>query len=203
MDLSSRRRSSRELSSRGESVGMMWKRARRARAEERSARMLHAAERSAQAAAAHYRELRAAAGAGAASPTVADGGAPRGPMPTWQQLLLLIIGGGLLSGLLVIWLLAAAYVGPVAMLVLPTIAGMVAGFIVLRRRHPPAPKARRHRPSVADLVRATQELHDAEAALQRARGVQQETDDPAPQRPPVTGSRAARPPWPAPGAPQT
>ncbi|MHA6629928.1 hypothetical protein ACU61A_31185 [Pseudonocardia sichuanensis] len=207
MDLSSRRRSNRELSGRGESVAMMWQRVRRARAEERSARALHAAEHAAAAAAERYRALRSAATEGVGPSTGAEGGgAPRGPMPTWQQLLLLIVGGGLLSGLLVIWLLAAAYVGPAAMLVLPTIAGLVAGFVVLRRRHPPAPKPLRHRPSVADLVRATQELHDAEAALQRVRSGHDgsgEVSAPAPEPPQAPVPRPARPPWPAPGAPQT
>jgi hypothetical protein len=204
MDLSSRRRSSRELSSRSESVAMMWQRVRRAHAEERSARVLRAAERAAAAAAERHRALRTAATEGAAPSAGTEGGTPRGPMPTWQQLLLLIVGGGLLSGLLVIWLLAAAYVGPVAMLVLPTIAGLVAGFVVLRRRHPPAPKPLRHRPSVADLVRATQELHDAEAALQRARGgAEGEASVPVPEPRPAADPRPVRAPWPAPGAPQT
>ena len=206
MDLSSRRRSNRELSSHGESVAMMWQRVRRARAEERAVRVRRAAEHAAAVAAQRYQALRSAATEGAGAAVGGEGGTARGPMPTWQQLLLLIVGGGLLSGLLVIWLLAAAYVGPAAMLVLPTIAGMVAGFVVLRRRHPPAPKPLRHRPSVADLVRATQELHDTEAALERVRGGQGgqgEPSAPAPQRPPVPGPRPARPPWPAPGAPQT
>jgi hypothetical protein len=162
MGLSSRGLWSRGVSNRAGAAGVTWPQAGWGRSEERTSRKLRLAERAADAAAARYRELRAAASSGG------EGSAPRGPMPTWQQLLLLVLGGGLLAGLLMMWLLAAAYVGPAAMLVLPAVGGLVAAFIALRRRHRPPPKVRR--PLVADLVRATQELHDAEAALQRARG---------------------------------
>lgn len=149
-------------------VAMTWQRAQVARSQERAARLLQAAERDAEAAAARYRSLKDAAAAAAC----ADGDpAARRPLSTWQQLLLLVVGGGLLTGLLIMWFLATAYVGPLALLVLPLSAGMTAGFIVLRRRHQPEPVARR-RPLVADLVRAAQEMHDAEAALQRLRDEQ-------------------------------
>jgi predicted lipid-binding transport protein (Tim44 family) len=179
---------------------MTWQRSRRARSEERAARLLHAAERDAELAAVRYRELRAAAAAPAT-----EGGAPRGPLPSWQQLLLLVIGGGLLMGLLVMWLLAAAYVGPAAMLVLPVTAGLVAGFIVLRRRHQPPPNPRRHRPLVGDLVRAAQEMQDAEAALQRLRDAHDGTEAPAPEPPPPAVAPQPRAPWGTPRsrAPQT
>jgi hypothetical protein len=165
------------LSSRVENelaVGMTWQRAR-PRLDDRAARRLQAAERDAEAAAARYQALREAA----AAPASAHGDASRHPMPSWQQLLLLVVGGGLLTGLLVIWLLAAAYVGPAALLVLPAAAGVAAGIVVLRRRRP-APVVR-HRPLVADLVRAAQEMHDAEAALQRLRDEQ--------EGPPARGQR--------------
>jgi hypothetical protein len=154
------------LSSRTESggaVGMTWRRARTP-SEERAARLLEAAERDAQAAAARYRALRESV----VEPVAAHADGARRPLPTWQQLLLLVVGGGLLTGLLIMWLLAAAYVGPISLLVLPTAAGLAAGFVVLRRRRA-EPVARRRRPLVADLVRAAQEMHDAEAALQRLR----------------------------------
>jgi hypothetical protein len=154
----------------GEAVDVTWQRVR-PRSEERAARKLQAAERKAEAAAARYRALREAAAAPAPAP--GDGTASRRPMPSWQQLLLLVVGGGILTGLLMMWLLAAAYVGPAALLVLPAVAGLVAGFVALRRRRPP-PVARR-RPLVADLVRAAQEMHDAEAALQRLRDQQEMT----------------------------
>lgn len=187
MGLSSRRSWSRGLETPAEAAGVTWQNARRGRSEERAARKVRLAERAADTAAARYRELRAGAGAEA---TV-----PRGPLPTWQQLLLLVVGGGLLTGLLMMWLLAAAYVGPAAMLVLPAVAGLVAGFIALRRRRP---EPRTRRPLVADLVRATQELHDAEAALQRVREDRDGATDPVPE-PPQAG------PWPVrrPEAPQT
>lgn len=150
-------------------VAMTWQRAQGARSQERAARLLQAAERDAEAAAARYRSLKDAAAAAAS----ADGDpAARRPLSTWQQLLLLVVGGGLLTGLLIMWFLATAYVGPLALLVLPLSAGMTAGFIVLRRRHRPEPVVRRRRPLVADLVRAAQEMHDAEAALQRLRDEQ-------------------------------
>jgi hypothetical protein len=150
----------------GKAVGMTWQRAQRGRSRDRAARLLQAAERDAEAAAARYRALKEAAGA----PTSAqqDGSGPRRPMPSWQQLVLLVIGGGLLTGLLMMWLLATAYVGPAALLVLPVAGGMAAGVVVLRRRRP-EPVVRRRRPLVADLVRAAQELHEAEAVLQRLR----------------------------------
>ncbi|MGH8966139.1 MAG: hypothetical protein ACRDXB_12540 [Actinomycetes bacterium] len=160
MDLSSR--SGRGVSSRGETVGITWQRARRARSDEWVPRKLRAAERAAEVAAVRYRDLRAG------TPAARERSGARGPLPTWQQLLLLIVGGGMLSGLLVMWLLATAYLGPAAMLALPAAAGLVMGFRSWRRRHPPAPSTPR-RPLVADLVRATQELHDAEAVLQRVR----------------------------------
>jgi len=145
----------------GRAVGMTWQRAR-PRSDDRAARQLQAAEHDAETAAARYRALKEAASA----PASADGA--RGPMPSWQQMLLLVVGGGVLVGLLVIWLLATAYLGPAALLALPVGAGLVAGFIALRRRRP-RPVAPRRRPLVADLVRAAQEMHEAEAALQRLR----------------------------------
>ena len=145
----------------GRAVGMTWQRAR-TRSDERAARMLRAAEQAAETAAARYRALKEAA----AAPASADGSWR--PMPSWQQMLLLVIGGGILTGLLAIWLLATAYLGPAALLALPAGAGVVAGFIALRRRRP-RPSAPRRRPLVADLVRAAQEMHEAEAALQRLR----------------------------------
>jgi Flp pilus assembly protein TadB len=141
-------------------AAMTWQRAR-SRSQARTERRLVAAERAAAAATARYRALRAAAAAPAA-----DGSAARRPMRTWQQLLLFVFGGGLLMGLLMMWLLAAAYVGPVALLVLPTVAGLAVGLVMLRRRRRPQPAFRR-RPLVADLVRAAQQMHDAETALQR------------------------------------
>ena len=151
----------------GKAVDMTWQRVR-PRSEERAARKLQAAERKAEAAAARYRALREAAAAPAPAP--GDGTASRRPIPSWQQLLLFVVGGGILTGLLMMWLLATAYVGPAALLVLPAVAGLVAGFVALRRRRQP-PVARR-RPLVADLVRAAQEMHDAEVALQRLRDQQ-------------------------------
>ena len=148
----------------GTAVGMTWQRTW-PRSEERAARRLRAAEQDAEAAAARYRALREAASAPDSAPV--DGSWR--PMPTWQQLFLLVVGGGLLTGLLVMWLLAAAYVGPATLLVLPATAGLAAGFVALRRRRP-QPVTRRGRPLVADLVRAAQEIHDAEAALQHLRG---------------------------------
>src|SRR5438094_316424 len=145
----------------GRTVGMTWQRAQ-PRSDDRTARLLEAAERDAEAAADRYRTLKEAA---SAPPT---GNAERRPMPSWQQMLLLVVGGGLLTGLMLIWLLTTAYLGPAALLALPVGAGVVAGIRILRRRHPrPAPP--RRRPLVADLVRAAQEMHDAEAALQRLR----------------------------------
>jgi hypothetical protein len=140
---------------------MTWQRAR-SRSDDRAARLLQAAEHDADVAAARYQALKEAAAA------PASGDEARHPMPSWQQMLLLVVGGGLLSGLLVIWLLATAYLGPAALLALPAGAGLVAGFVALRRRRPP-PVAARRRPLVADLVRAAQEMHDAEAVLQRLR----------------------------------
>ena len=145
----------------GGAVGMTWQRTR-SRSDDRAARLLKAAERDAEAAAARYRALKEAATA----PASGDG--VWRPMPSWQQMLLLVVGGGILTGLLVIWLLATAYLGPAALLALPAGAGVVAGYIALRRRRP-RPPAPRRRPLVADLVRAAQEMHDAEAALQRLR----------------------------------
>ena len=113
---------------------------------------------------------RTRAGGGAYGATVDQSVNPDGswrPMPSWQQMLLLVIGGGIIAGLLAIWLLATAYLGPAALLALPAGAGLVAGFKALRRRRPqPAP---RRRPLVADLVRAAQEMHEAEAVVQRLR----------------------------------
>jgi hypothetical protein len=145
----------------GRTVAMTWQRAR-SRSDDRAARLLRAAERDAEAAAARYRALKEAA----AAPAPGDGA--RRPMPSWQQMLLLVIGGGILTGLLVIWLLATAYLAPAALLSLPAGAGVAAGFIALRRRRP-RPAASRRRPLVADLVRAAQEMHEAEAVLQRLR----------------------------------
>jgi hypothetical protein len=145
----------------GRAVGVTWQRAR-PRSDDRAARLLQAAEQDAEVAAARYRALKEAS----AAPASGDGA--RHPMPSWQQMLLLVVGGGLLLGLLVIWLLATAYLGPAALLALPAGAGLVAGFVALRRRRPP-PVAARRRPLVADLVRAAQEMHDAEAVLQRLR----------------------------------
>ena len=145
----------------GRTVGMTWQRAR-PRSDDRTARQLEAAERTAETAAARYRSLKEAASAPAA------GTGERRPMSSWQQMLLLVVGGGLLTGLMLIWFLANAYLGPAALLALPVGAGVVAGIHMLRRRHPrPAPP--RRRPLVADLVRAAQEMHEAEAALQRLR----------------------------------
>jgi hypothetical protein len=183
------------LSSRTAAVGATWRRALRARYEERVARSLRAAERNAEAAAARYQALRTAASEATAC---VEGPPPRRPLSTWQQLLLLVVGGGLLLGLLVMWLLATAYVGPAALLVLPTSAGLVAAYIVLRRRHPPAPRPLR-RPVVADLVRAAQEMHAAEAALQRARERPDAANDPpAPGLPPIVAPQRMedRVPWP-------
>lgn len=167
-------------------TGMTWSSPRRERAAERAARHLQRAQRDAEAAAAHYRALREAA----AAPAHGEAGTWR-PMPTWQQLLLLVVGGGLLCGLLAIWFLAAAYVGPLSLLILPATAGLVWGVVVWRRRHRPV-RPRRRRPVVADLVRAAQQMHEAEAALQRLRDEQ--------------GGGAARPgqpppPWRRRGAP--
>ena len=148
----------------GKAVDMTWQRVR-PRSEERAAQKLQAAQRKAEAAAARYRALREAAAAPAPAPAPGDGTTSRRPMPSWQQLLLFVVGGGILTGLLMMWLLATAYVGPAALLALPAVAGLVAGLVALRRRRQP-PVARR-RPLVADLVRAAQEMHDAEAALQR------------------------------------
>jgi len=140
---------------------MTWQRTR-TRADDRAARQLEAAERKADEAAARYRALKEAA----AAPASGDG--TWRPMPTWQQMLLLVVGGGILVGLLIIWLLATAYLGPAALLALPAAAGLVAAFIALRRRKP-RPATPRRRPLVVDLVRAAQEMHEAEAALQRLR----------------------------------
>lgn len=145
----------------GRAVGMTWQRAR-SRSDDRVARQLQAAERDAEAAAARYRALKEAA----AAPTSGDG--VWRPMPSWQQMLLLVVGGGVLTGLLMMWLLTTAYLGPLALLALPATAGLVAGLIALRRRRLP-PAAPRRRPLVADLVRAAQEMHEAEAVLQRMR----------------------------------
>ncbi|WP_345605570.1 hypothetical protein [Pseudonocardia adelaidensis] len=145
----------------GRAVGMTWQRAR-THSDDRTARRLQAAERKAEGAAARYRALKEAA----AAPTSGDG--TWRPMPSWQQMLLLVVGGGILMGLLIIWLLATAYLGPASLLALPAAAGLVAGFIALRRRRP-RPATPRRRPLVADLVRAAQEMHEAEAALQRLR----------------------------------
>jgi hypothetical protein len=153
----------------GTAVGMTWQRAQGARSRDRAARRLQAAERVAEAAATRYQALKEAAAA--PTSTQQDGSGPRRPIPSWQQLLLLVVGGGLLTGLLMMWLLATAYVGPAALLVLPVAGGMAAGVVVLRRRRP-EPVVRRRRPLVADLVRAAQELHEAEAALQRLRDEQ-------------------------------
>ena len=142
-------------------VGMTWQRAR-SRSDDRAVRLLQAVERDAETAAERYRALKEAA----AAPASANG--ERRPMPSWQQMLLLVVGGGLLTGLTIIWLLATAYLGPAALLALPVAAGVTAGFIVLRRRRP-QPVAPQRRPLVADLVRAAQEMHDAEATLQRLR----------------------------------
>jgi hypothetical protein len=140
---------------------MTWQRVR-PRSDERAARLLQAAERDAETAAERYRALKEAA----AAPAPANG--ERRPMPSWQQMLLLVVGGGLLTGLTIIWLLATAYLGPAALLALPVAAGLTAGFVALRRRRP-QPIAPRQRPLVADLVRAAQEMHEAEAALQQLR----------------------------------
>jgi hypothetical protein len=159
MGVSSRTESDRRGT--GRAVVMTWQRAR-SRSDDRTARLLQAAERDAEAAAARYRALKEAASA----PASTD--AAWRPIPSWQQMLLLVVGGGILVGLLVIWLLATAYLGPAALLALPAGAGVVAGFIALRRRRP-RPAAPRRRPLVADLVRAAQEMHEAEAALERLR----------------------------------
>lgn len=145
----------------GRSVGMTWQRTR-ARPDERLARLVEAAEHDAEAAAARYRALKDASGS---APT-ADAGRP--PLPSWQQMLLFIVCGGVLTGLLLIWLLATAYLGPLSLLALPAGAGIAAGVVAWRKRHP-RPTGPRRRPVVADLVRAAQEMHDAEAALQRLR----------------------------------
>lgn len=160
----------------GKAVDMTWQRVW-PRSEERAARELQAAERKAEAAAARYRALREAATAPAPAPAPGDGTTSRRPMPSWQQLLLFVVGGGILTGLLMMWLLTTAYVGPAALLVLPAVAGLVAGFVALRRRRQP-PVARR-RPLVADLVRAAQEMHDAEAVLQRLRDRQADLTSPS------------------------
>jgi hypothetical protein len=173
-------------------VGMNVRRGLRARAQERTARRLQAAERAAEAAAARYRALRDDAAAPA--PT-AEAGRPRS-LASWQQLLLLIVGGGVLVGMLMIWLLAAAYVGPLALLVLPLTAGSIWGYVVLRRRRPPAPVVRRNRPTVADLVRATQEMREAEAAVERLRderGGRAARPVDAPAAPNPWGARSAYP----------
>jgi hypothetical protein len=145
----------------GRAVDMTWPRAR-SRSDDRTARLLQAAERDAEAAAARYRALKEAA----AAPASGDG--TWRPMPSWQQMLLLVVGGGVLMGLLMMWLLTTAYLGPAALLALPATAGLVAGLIALRRRRLP-PAAPRRRPLVADLVRAAQQMHEAEAVLQRMR----------------------------------
>jgi len=142
-------------------AGMTWQRAR-TRSEERAARQLEAAEREAEAAAARYRALKEAA----STPVPAD--AVWRPLPTWQQMLLLVVGGGILTGLAIMWLLATAFLGPLSLLALPTAAGIAAGLIAWRRRHP-RPAAPLRRPLVADLVRAAQEMHEAEARLERLR----------------------------------
>jgi Flp pilus assembly protein TadB len=184
------------LSSRTETVGGTWRRASRAFTDDRAVRSVRAAERNVEAAAGRYQALRSAAsevGAGV------EGAAPRrrpSTPSTWQRLLLVVLGGGLLTGSLVMWLIATAYVGPVALLVLPPTAALVVGFLLLRRHRPPASRPR-HRPVVADLVRAAQEVQDAEAALQRARArAMQERQLPEP--PPVGASEVPRDrvPWP-------
>lgn len=147
----------------GRSIGMTWQRSR-ARSDDRIARLLEAAERDAEVAAARYRALKE----DAVVPGSANGDVVRPPLPSWQQMLLFILGGGVLVGLLFIWLLATAYLGPLALLTLPGAAGCAAGIVAWRRKHP-RPPAPRPRPLVADLVRAAQEMHEAEAALQRLR----------------------------------
>ncbi len=145
-------------------VGMTWQRVP-SRSDERTARLLQVAEHDAETAAARYRALKEAA----AAPASANGDGLWRPLPSWQQMLIVVIGGGLLIGLLMIWLLAAAYIGPAALLILPVTAGLIAGFVVLRRRRSAEPVVRPRRPLVADLVRAAQEMHEAEAVLERLR----------------------------------
>ncbi|MFC5232091.1 hypothetical protein [Pseudonocardia zijingensis] len=140
---------------------MTWQRTR-ARPDDRLARLVEAAEHDAETAAARYRALKEASSP-AATPE-----ADRPPLPSWQQMLLFIVCGGVLTGLLLIWLLATAYLGPLALLALPAGAGIAAGVIAWRKRRP-RPAGPRRRPVVADLVRAAQEMHDAEAALERLR----------------------------------
>ena len=117
-------------------------------------RSVEAAEYKAQVAAARYEQLRAAAAAGPPA---------RKALRNWQQLLLLIVGGGVVLGVLFLWLLATMYLGSIALLALPLIAGLAALVVVRLRREPPV-----QRPVVEDLVRAMRELREAEAAVRRA-----------------------------------
>jgi hypothetical protein len=155
--------------------------------------LLRAAEDDADAAAARYRALRVAA---SESIACIEGSAPRRPLSTWQQLLLLVLGGGLLTGFAIIWLLATAFVGPAALLFLPATAGLVAAYIVFRRRQ--APRIRR-RPVVADLVHAAQEVKDALVALELARDRSAAASDRRVPGPPSSVAPAPardRVPWP-------
>ena len=117
-------------------------------------RSVEAAEHKAQVAAARYEQLRAAAAAGPPA---------RKTLRSWQQLLLLIVGGGIVLGMLFLWLLATMYLGYIALLALPLIAGLAAFVVVRLRREPPV-----RRPVVEDLVRAMREMREAEAAVRRA-----------------------------------
>jgi hypothetical protein len=139
---------------RGHSVARGWPRRSAAGPTARTARAVEVAEHNAEAAALHYQQLRAAAAAGAP---------PRGPLRSWQQMVLLVVGGGLMLGVLFLWLLTTMYLGYVALLALPVIAGLAAMVVVRARKSPTV-----RRPTVDDLVRAVRELREAEAAVRRA-----------------------------------
>lgn len=156
------------------------------RSAARTAQAVQAAERDAEAAALRYQQLRAAAAAG--TPLQSS-------LRSWQKMLLLVVGGGLVIGALLLWLLATMYLGYVAMLALPVIAGVVALIVVRVRRS----RTRRRRPTVHDLVSAVQEMREAEATIQRARGRGGAAAGPAPLTPPgpPTAPRSTSPPGPA------
>jgi hypothetical protein len=144
---------------------------------------VRAAERDAVAAVARYRALRAASKAGIPV---------HGP-PCWQRLLLTIVGVGGLLGVLVVGLIAMAFLLPGPLLIVPAAGGLTAVVFVTVRA-----SARRRGPVVRDLVGAVVEVRRADAALRRAR-------ERAQGRPAVIRPDGADVPWPAPvtGVPES
>lgn len=97
---------------------------------------------------------------------------PRRPMSSWQQLVLLILGIGVGTGFLWIWFLTMAYLRPGLLLVAAVITAVVAGMITVRagRLRGLSAGRRLRRPTVADLVRAAEELRVAQDAVHRRGG---------------------------------